>query len=164
MLGYQRNHHSRGFTIIEIILALLIISLVVIGVLMFFAISRKAAEESALKTSFSNSVVSEIEFIKAKGYKSLNSLLGSKNSLLVELFIEDGKIKIDGEEVNLDPNSSINAIMNLTGWSSSLSNLGADKGEIEITTVSGISNLLKVRVRVEWGSGKNYEIITYISL
>lgn len=164
MLGYRRDHHNSGFTIIEIILALLIISLVIVGVLMFFPTSRRATEESALKTRIANSVVSEVESIKSKGYKSLNTLLGDKDSLLVELYIKEGKIKIDGEEVNLDPSSNISSILNLSNWSSSLSNLSADKGIIEISKVSSVSNLLKVRVRVEWDSGKNYEITTYISL
>lgn len=164
MLGYQKNHHKRGFTIIEIILALLIISLVIVGVLMFFPTSRRATEESALKAKIANSVVSEIEVIKSKGYKSLNELLGSDNNLLIELSIKDGKIKINGNEVNLDPNSTINSTLNLSGWSSSLSNLGVDKGIIEINRVAGIDNLLSIKVRVEYGSEKNYEINTYISL
>lgn len=162
MLGYQKNRHNRGFTIIEIILALLIISLVIVGVLMFFPTSKRATEESALKTRIANSVVSEVETIKAKGYKALNSLLGGKDNLLVELLVKENKIKVDGSEI--DPNSSISTMLNLISWNSSISSLGADRGIIEISTVNGVSNLLKIRVRVEWGSGKNYEITTYISL
>ena len=166
MSEYQKIHLNRGFTIIELILALLIISLVIVGVLMFFPTSRRATEESALKTRIANSVVSEIEFAKSKGYKGLKSLLGDSNELKVELDLKGDIVRVYYDDVlaqnpDLD---KINTTLNIDPWKSSLSSLGVEKGIIEIKSVSGVENLLSVKVRAEWGSGKNYEITTYISL
>ena len=94
MSEYQKIHLNRGFTIIELILALLIISLVIVGVLMFFPTSRRATEESALKTRIANSVVSEIEFAKSKGYKGLKSLLGDSSKLKVELDLKGDIVRV----------------------------------------------------------------------
>ncbi|MCX7795175.1 MAG: prepilin-type N-terminal cleavage/methylation domain-containing protein [bacterium] len=165
MLEYQKIHRKNGFTIIEIILALLIISLVIVGVLMFFPTSRRATEESALKTRIANNVVSEAEVIKAVGYKSLEKLLGTYNSLLVELLVKGGSVKVYFDNVEFqNPSPSLLDTLKVSSWNSSLNELGAGKGVIEIKRVSGVSNLLSVKVRVEYGSGKNYEINTYISL
>ncbi|MBC7319391.1 prepilin-type N-terminal cleavage/methylation domain-containing protein [bacterium] len=169
MLGYQKDHHNRGFTIIEVILALLVISLVIIGVLMFFPTSRKATEESALKTRIANSVVSEVEVLKAVGYKNLKKLLDyegeAKDKLLVELLIKENSIKVYFDDIEIQsPPSSLLDILKVNNWKSSLSELGVEKGIIEIKTVGGVENLIGVRVRAEYGSGKNYEINTYISL
>jgi len=166
MSEYQKIHLNRGFTIIELILALLIISLVIVGVLMFFPTSRRATEESALKTRIANSVVSEIEFAKSKGYKGLKSLFGDSNELKVELDLKGDIVRVYYDDVlaqnpDLD---KINTTLNIDPWKSSLSSLGVEKGIIEIKSVSGVENLLSVKVRAEWGSGKNYEITTYISL
>ena len=166
MSEYQKIHLNRGFTIIELILALLIISLVIVGVLMFFPTSRRATEESALKTRIANSVISEIEFAKAKGYKGLKSLFGDSNELKVELDLKGDIVRVYYDDVlaqnpDLD---KINTTLNIDPWKSSLSSLGVEKGIIEIKSVSGVENLLSVKVRAEWGSGKNYEITTYISL
>jgi type II secretory pathway pseudopilin PulG len=166
MSEYQRIHLNKGFTIIELILALLIITLVIVGVLMFFPTSRRATEESALKTRIANSVVSEIEVAKAKGYKGLKGLLEDKSKLKVELDLKGDIVRVYYDDT-LTENpylSKINTTLDINSWKSSLSSLGVEKGIIEIKLVSGVENFLSVRVRAEWGSGKNYEITTYISL
>jgi type II secretory pathway pseudopilin PulG len=166
MSEYQRIHLNKGFTIIELILALLIITLVIVGVLMFFPTSRRATEESALKTRIANSVVSEIEVAKAKGYKGLKGLLEDKSKLKVELDLKGDIVRVYYDDtLTENPDlSKINTTLDINSWKSSLSSLGVEKGIIEIKLVSGVENLLSVRVRAEWGSGKNYEITTYISL
>ena len=166
MSEYQRIHLNKGFTIIELILALLIITLVIVGVLMFFPTSRIATEESALKTRIANSVVSEIEVAKAKGYKGLKGLLEDKSKLKVELDLKGDIVRVYYDDtLTENPDlSKINTTLDINSWKSSLSSLGVEKGIIEIKLVSGVENLLSVRVRTEWGSGKNYEITTYISL
>jgi type II secretory pathway pseudopilin PulG len=166
MSEYQRIHLNKGFTIIELILALLIITLVIVGVLMFFPTSRRATEESALKTRIANSVVSEIEVAKAKGYKGLKGLLEDKSKLKVELDLKGDIVRVYYDDtLTENPDlSKINTTLDINSWKSSLSSLGVEKGIIEIKLVSGVENFLSVRVRAEWGSGKNYEIITYISL
>jgi type II secretory pathway pseudopilin PulG len=166
MSEYQRIHLNKGFTIIELILALLIITLVIVGVLMFFPTSRRATEESALKTRIANSVVSEIEVAKAKGYKGLKGLLEDKSKLKVELDLKGDIVRVYYDDtLTENPDlSKINTTLDINSWKSSLSSLGVEKGIIEIKLVSGVENLLSVRVRTEWGSGKNYEITTYISL
>jgi|YNPBryunderm2012_1023409.scaffolds.fasta_scaffold00502_17 type II secretory pathway pseudopilin PulG len=166
MSEYQRIHLNKGFTIIELILALLIITLVIVGVLMFFPTSRRATEESALKTRIANSVVSEIEVAKAKGYKGLKGLLEDKSKLKVELDLKGDIVRVYYDDtLTENPDlSKINTTLDINSWKSSLSSLGVEKGIIEIKLVSGVENFLSVRVRAEWGSGKNYEITTYISL
>lgn len=166
MSEYQRIHLNKGFTIIELILALLIITLVIVGVLMFFPTSRRATEESALKTRIANSVVSEIEVAKAKGYKGLKGLLEDKSKLKVELDLKGDIVRVyyDDPLAENPDLGKINTTLDINSWKSSLSSLGVEKGIIEIKLVSGVENLLSVRVRTEWGSGKNYEITTYISL
>ncbi len=177
MLEYQRNNHKRGFTVIEIILAILIISLVIVGVLMFFPTSRRATEESALKTRIANSVISEVEAIKAVGYKDLRRLLEYtgeiQNKLLIELFLKENIEKIyydkndnnvfDGGDIEIS-DTSIFDRLKINNWKSLLSELGIEKGVIEIRTVEGIDNLISIKVRAEYGFGKSYEINTYISL
>lgn len=164
MLEFQRNRHNRGFTIIEIILALLIISLIIVGVLMFFPTSRRATEESALKARIANSVVSEVEVIKAVGYKSLEKLLGTYSRIMIELIVKGGSVKVYFDNVETQNSASLLDTLKIGNWNSSLNELGVEKGVIEIKRVSGVDNLLSVKVRVEYGSGKNYEINTYISL
>lgn len=177
MLGYQKNHHEKGFTVIEIILSILIISLVIIGVLMFFPTSRRATEESALKTRVANSVVSEVEAIKAVGYKDLRRLLEYggeiQNKLLIDLFLKGNieKVYYDKNDNNVCDDgdieisdSSIFDRLKINNWKSSLSELGVEKGVIEIRTIEGIDNLIGIKVKAEYSSGKNYEINTYISL
>jgi type II secretory pathway pseudopilin PulG len=166
MSEYQRIHLNKGFTVIELILALLIITLVIVGVLMFFPTSRRATEESALKTRIANSVVSEIEVAKAKGYKGLKGLLEDKSKLKVELDLKGDIVRVYYDDTLAEnPDlSKINTTLDINSWKSSLSSLGVEKGIIEIKLVSGVENFLSVRVRAEWGSGKNYEITTYISL
>ena len=162
----QKIHLNKGFTIIELILALLIISLVIVGVLMFFPTSRRATEESALKTKIANSVVSEIEVAKAKVYRGLKSLLGDSSELKVELDLKGNIVRVYYDDVlSQNPDlDKINTALNIDPWKSSLFSLGVEKGIIGIKLVSGVENLISVKVRAEWGSGKNYEITTYISL
>jgi len=133
---------------------------------MFFPTSRRATEESALKTRIANSVVSEIEVAKAKGYKGLKGLLEDKSKLKVELDLKGDIVRVYYDDtLTENPDlSKINTTLDINSWKSSLSSLGVEKGIIEIKLVSGVENFLSVRVRAEWGSGKNYEITTYISL
>lgn len=169
MLGYLRLHRNRGFTLIEIIISIFLISLVVIGVIIFFPTSKRATEESALKTRIANNVVSKVEELKGIGYRNLEELYNNyKDSdvLLLELDLERGTLKKgNGEIINQD--SDLYRSFKIGEWQSSLLDLGISKGIIEIKKVvyanNLVDNLLDIKVRVEWSNGRNYEIRTYIS-
>lgn len=163
MLGFLRVHQDKGFTLIEVIVSILLISLVAIGVIVFFPTSKKAIEESASKTRIANSVVSKIEELKGVGYRTLEELCKG-SEIYLKLDVKNGILMMGDTEV--DPSSplyqSLDNTLKISDWQSSLSTLGVTRGIIEIKR-SNIDNLLDVRVRVEWGNGRDYEIRTYIS-
>lgn len=174
MLGFPKNHQNNGFTLIEIIISILIISLVVIVVLTFFPVSKRATEESALKTRIANNVVSKIEELKGLGYRILEKLYeDSSDELLLELDVESGDTYLNGNLIDSTHSlyDNLYSTFKLDTWKTDLSNLGVSKGLIEISRIGEnnspdspfIENLLRIRIRVEWGKDKSYEITTYIS-
>jgi len=169
MSGFLKNRLNKGFTLIEIIISIFIIGLVAVGVLIFFPTSKMATEESGLKTRIANSVVSKMEELKGIGYGELeneyNNYKNSSDEFLLGLDVGSGVVKLNNEPI--DSEHDLYKYFKFGGWRDDLSKLGVTKGLIEIKRIeessSTIDNLLSVRISVEWGKDKSYEITTYIS-
>jgi prepilin-type N-terminal cleavage/methylation domain-containing protein len=141
MLEYLKSHHKEGFTLVELVIAIVIIALAMTGVITFFPTSRRATEDSALKNRIANSIVSKVEELKGVGYKKLIDLAG---------------VTLTTSSIPLDDT------LNIAAWKTELEKIASNPvGTIEIRKV--YDNLLSVRVNVTWGDNKSYEIFTYIA-
>lgn len=142
MLEYLKSHHKEGFTLVELVIAIVIIALAMTGVITFFPTSRRATEDSALKNRIANSIVSKVEELKGVGYKKLIDLAG---------------VTLTTSSIPLDDT------LNIAAWKTELEKIASNPvGTIEIET-NLVDNLLSVRVNVTWGDNKSYEIFTYIA-
>jgi prepilin-type N-terminal cleavage/methylation domain-containing protein len=173
MLESLKCHHKEGFTLVELVIAIVIIALAITGVIAFFPTSHRATEDSALKNRIANSIVSKVEELKGIGYKSLKDLIKEEkdgitlytdNKLYSYVYVTEQKKFILSPEDSTPIPQEVDDTLKIFAWETELEKIVSNPvGTIEIRKVYEVDNLLSVRVKVSWGDGRSYEIFTYIA-
>ncbi|MCK4519399.1 MAG: type II secretion system protein [Candidatus Omnitrophica bacterium] len=135
---------SKGFTLLEIVIALAILAIGMVGILSLFPVGFQASRRASMLTEATIHAQQEIENFKLGGYSYLEATWpkadASKNGVAYS---------IDGAASG--------------GWS----DLGSDiKGQVTVTEINPPGNLKSVSLVIQWqekGVYKSETFITYIA-
>ena len=141
MKYFQLLKKDRGFTLLEVLLAIAILSIIFTAVMGFFSQSFTYTKQNESKTVGINFARNVLNYIEHQDFEKMKGL--SVNEVEVELDADSCSSKSDGKEFLINCNAILNSKINNVEYDAKV--LINPEGKTELTNF-----LIPVTVEVQW--------------